>query len=106
MLIKETVERECCQPGDLLPVLARPYTPPAYHPYYFCKHCGRWWKEVGRMGPAGSTDYNVEPLPWPWQVSPLSRKICACAGCSNKAEMVQGPYCHECNTKTLKVWGP
>lgn len=44
MKITETVERECCQPQDLLLYGAGyPRSHPLPDGLLFCKHCGGWW---------------------------------------------------------------
>ena len=61
MKIKETIERDCCQPQDL-----RPYkgvgTAKA-----FCQHCGQLWGEASRMDAAGSRESiltKITPAEW------------------------------------------
>lgn len=49
MKITETIERECCQPDDLVKYQA---SFPKCHPLpvclHFCKYCGQWWHGNGR----------------------------------------------------------
>ena len=40
MKITETIERECCQPGDLRPYAGFQEAPDGI---WFCAHCGQLW---------------------------------------------------------------
>jgi len=53
MLIKETVERECCQEKDL-----KKYKGclPNSDNCFFCIHCGQLWSEESYMDEAGARD--------------------------------------------------
>lgn len=58
MKIKETVERECCQPRDLKPFkgLVTKALNSSRKDLFFCVHCGRIWRETARMDAAGGTE--------------------------------------------------
>lgn len=44
MKITETIERECCQPGDLEQYKAAyPKKYPLPGGLSYCRHCGQWW---------------------------------------------------------------
>lgn len=44
MKITETIERECCQPGDLEQYKAGyPKSYPLPGTLKYCRHCGQWW---------------------------------------------------------------
>lgn len=66
MIIKEVVERECCQSKDLKPVLSSP----KYANYYslmFCIYCGARHKYYTYRDAAGSTDHDYEKVKEEWQ---------------------------------------
>lgn len=63
MIIKETIERQCC---DERKDLQRLIGSPVGQAYYFCRHCGRWWESQRYMDAAGSSDSRLVPVPWPW----------------------------------------
>lgn len=65
MRIKETVERDCCQARDLLPIAGTPMigNNPAY---MFCKHCGRhhYFERYNDGIDSNSRAYASLKLPW------------------------------------------
>ena len=61
MKIKETIERECCDPKKDLHSLSEF---PQGRPYYFCKHCGRHWEDTGGTEPES---IGLRSLPFPWE---------------------------------------
>lgn len=54
MIIKETIERECCQPKDL-----KPYKGPRTDTIYFCQYCGSHYTEERVPDGAGSMENAV-----------------------------------------------
>ncbi len=63
MIIVEKIERECCDARkDLTPIRTSNKTACLY--YYFCKHCGRHWRDEGGSEPDSP---GLQPLPWPWE---------------------------------------
>ena len=65
MKIKETVERDCCQPRDLKPVEGSPKRGRDYV-YVFCIHCGHQHTIATFMDAAGSSDWEYRKVAVPW----------------------------------------
>lgn len=66
MKITETIERECCAPGDLKQYQGLMKCPGHRPKFRFCTYCGQLWMLVREMGPAGSMEDNWErcdPIP-------------------------------------------
>lgn len=69
MKIKETIERECCQTKDLLPIVpvdSSPLVVGGVWLFSFCKYCGRHFKLAHAMDSSGNGSNEVWiALPWP-----------------------------------------
>ena len=64
MLIKETIERRCCQQKDLKPIEGTPAA--GLDPKYkFCVHCGRHHVGETERDAAGSSDWTYRPMRLP-----------------------------------------
>jgi len=61
MKIKETIERECCEGKDLVPM---PDQPTPKRIYFFCKYCGRHWRDNGPLEPNGGGGIEAIKSPW------------------------------------------
>jgi hypothetical protein len=51
-LITETKKRYCCEPEDLVPLVAKIL----YKRVFKCVHCGDWWIEYSYTDAAGGRD--------------------------------------------------
>jgi hypothetical protein len=74
--ITQTIERECCEPGDLKPIPGSPKR--GRDPEYVaCKYCARVHKMRVFTDAAGATDWEYVPDRLPWEPSPeeLARRI-------------------------------
>ena len=67
MKITETIERNCCQPQDLVPYRAAySRSHPLSETLHFCRHCGQWWVQPSLCGlyqRVTVTDYRIEVKP-------------------------------------------
>jgi hypothetical protein len=63
MKVKETVERECCDPRK--DIVAVPGHPKGQW-LGFCKHCGRHWEEESEWDGVESAS-NMKRIPFPWE---------------------------------------
>ncbi len=69
MKIKQTIERECCEPADLVLMLGSPDG----QIYRFCKYCGRYWCSDTYLSCSDGNDDKVltegekRPIPFPWE---------------------------------------
>lgn len=66
MLIRETIDRECCLSKDLKKYKGQVEASLQGHEkfLYFCQHCGQLWRETTQMDAAGGTEsINVRVLP-------------------------------------------
>lgn len=65
MLIEETVFRECCDANrDLVPIPGAPKACGAKTKWYFCRHCGKHFEDLGGSEPESP---GLQPCPWPWE---------------------------------------
>ncbi len=63
MIIKETIERECCIFKDLQPYKGARAQKSLYPPKILvCKHCGQLWYWDRRMDAAGSMEDYLEKV--------------------------------------------
>lgn len=62
--IRETTERYCCQPEDLVELPKHPTsTWRRREPeFMFCKHCGQRFQYYRFMDAAGSMDWGYQPI--------------------------------------------
>lgn len=68
MKIKETIERDCCNPNkDLRKVSVKPNTHVNdLKKYFFCIHCGQWWKGPSFDTIDGPHDYSYTKVSVIW----------------------------------------
>lgn len=70
MIIREVIERECCQHNDLVPLLGtyedvvteRTTYYPEECPHKICIHCGAIWEYYRYTDAAGSMDWNYRKI--------------------------------------------
>ena len=66
MKIKETIERECCDPRkDLVEYKGLRTDISRNNPYMNCKHCGQIWEWVQFADAAGDMDEKLEKVSLP-----------------------------------------